>query len=41
MFIDGPRDGQSLYRLPQLKYATDHPGNTILALRFAFAITDS
>jgi hypothetical protein len=38
---DGPRDGQLLYRLPQLTYATDHPGNTIPALRFAFAITDS
>jgi hypothetical protein len=37
---DGPRDGQLLYRLPQLTYATDHPGNTIPALHFAFAITD-
>jgi hypothetical protein len=37
---DGPRDGQLLYRLPQLTYATDHPGNTIPALRFAFTITD-
>jgi hypothetical protein len=38
---EGPRDGQLLYRLPQLTYATDHPGNTIPALRFAFAITGS
>jgi hypothetical protein len=38
---DGPRDGQLLYRLPQLTYSTDHPGNTIPALRFAFVITDA
>jgi hypothetical protein len=30
---------QQLYRLPQLTYADDHPGNKIPALRFAFEIT--
>jgi hypothetical protein len=35
----GPAEGQQLYRLPQLTYADDHPGNTIPALRFAFEIT--
>jgi hypothetical protein len=30
---------QQLYRLPQLTYADDHPGNRIPALRFAFEIT--
>jgi len=30
---------QLLYRLPQLTYATDHPGNIIPALRFAFDVT--
>jgi hypothetical protein len=30
---------QLLYRLPQLTYADDHPGNKIPALRFAFAVT--
>ncbi len=38
---EGPRDGQLLYRLPQLTYAMHHPGNTIPALRFAFVITDA
>ena len=30
---------QLLYRLPQLTYADDHPGNKIPALRFAFEVT--
>jgi hypothetical protein len=30
---------QQLYRLPQLTYADDHPGNKIPALRFAFDVT--
>jgi hypothetical protein len=30
---------QQLYRLPQLTYADDHPGNRIPALRFAFRVT--
>jgi hypothetical protein len=38
---DGPRNGQLLYRLPQLTYADDHPGNKIPALHFAFVVTDS
>ena len=32
---------QQLYRLPQLTYADDHPGNKIPALRFAFDVTPS
>jgi hypothetical protein len=32
---------QQLYRLPQLTYADDHPGNKIPALRFTFTITPS
>lgn len=36
----GPKEGQQLYRLPQLTYADDHPGNKIPALRFAFEVTD-
>jgi hypothetical protein len=35
----GPEGGQQLYRLPQLTYADDHPGNRIPALRFTFEIT--
>ena len=35
----GPAEGQQLYRLPQLTYADDHPGNKIPALRFAFEVT--
>ena len=35
----GPEGSQQLYRLPQLTYADDHPGNHIPALRFAFAVT--
>jgi hypothetical protein len=36
----GPQDqAQQLYRLPQLTYADDHPGNKIPALRFAFEVT--
>lgn len=36
----GPGEApQQLYRLPQLTYADDHPGNKIPALRFAFTIT--
>ena len=37
----GPGDApQQLYRLPQLTYADDHPGNKLPALRFAFTITE-
>jgi hypothetical protein len=36
----GPQDqAQQLYRLPQLTYADDHPGNKIPALRFSFEVT--
>jgi len=35
----GPEKEQQLYRLPQLTYADDHPGNKIPALRFAFDVT--
>ena len=35
----GPEGSQQLYRLPQLTYADDHPGNHIPALRFAFTVT--
>ena len=35
----GPPEGQQLYRLPQLTYKDDHPGNKIPALRFAFEVT--
>jgi hypothetical protein len=35
----GPDKDQQLYRLPQLTYADDHPGNKIPALRFAFDVT--
>lgn len=35
----GPEGQQQLYRLPQLTYADDHPGNRIPALRFAFEVT--
>ncbi len=34
-----PTEPQQLYRLPQLTYADDHPGNRIPALRFAFEVT--
>jgi hypothetical protein len=37
----GPEKGQQLYRLPQLTYREDHPGNRIPALRFAFEVTPS
>lgn len=37
----GPDNGQPVYRLPQLTYAQDHPGNRIPALRFAFTVTAS
>ncbi len=38
----GPANApQQLYRLPQLTYADDHPGNKIPALRFTFEITPS
>jgi hypothetical protein len=37
----GPEGSQQLYRLPQLTYATDHPGNHIPALRFGFEVTPS
>jgi hypothetical protein len=36
----GPAEGQQLYRLPQLTYREDHPGNKIPALRFAFEVTE-
>jgi hypothetical protein len=36
-----PTEPQQLYRLPQLTYADDHPGNRIPALRFMFDITPS
>ena len=36
----GPEGSQQLYRLPQLTYADDHPGNHIPALRFAFEVTE-
>jgi hypothetical protein len=32
-------EAQQLYRLPQLTYADDHPGNKIPALRFVFEVT--
>ena len=36
---EGPaKEPQQLYRLPQLTYADDHPGNKIPALRFAFKV---
>jgi len=35
----GAATDQQLYRLPQLTYADDHPGNKIPALRFAFEVT--
>jgi hypothetical protein len=34
-----PTEAQQLYRLPQLTYADDHPGNKIPALRFTFVVT--
>jgi hypothetical protein len=34
-----PTEPQQLYRLPQLTYADDHPGNKIPALRFVFDVT--
>jgi hypothetical protein len=38
----GPQtEPQQLYRLPQLTYADDHPGNKIPALRFMFNVTPS
>jgi len=37
----GAEGGQQLYRLPQLTYADDHPGNHIPALRFSFEVTSS
>ena len=37
----GPEGSQQLYRLPQLTYADDHPGNHIPALRFGFVVTPS
>jgi hypothetical protein len=33
-----PNEPQQLYRLPQLTYADDHPGNKIPALRFTFEV---
>jgi hypothetical protein len=36
-----PNEPQQLYRLPQLTYADDHPGNKIPALRFMFNLTPS
>jgi hypothetical protein len=37
----GAEGGQQLYRLPQLTYADDHPGNRIPALRFSFEVTSA
>jgi hypothetical protein len=37
---EGPHDAQLLYRLPQLTYADDHPGNKIPAIRFSYTVTD-
>ena len=34
-----PTEPQQLYRLPQLTYADDHPGNKIPAIRLLFEIT--
>ena len=34
-----PTESQQLYRLPQLTYADDHPGNKIPALHFRFEVT--
>jgi hypothetical protein len=34
-----PKETQLLYRMPQLTYADDHPGNKIPALRFKFDVT--
>jgi hypothetical protein len=34
-----PTEPQQLYRLPQLTYADDHPGNKIPAIRILFEIT--
>ena len=36
-----PNEMQQLYRLPQLTYADDHPGNKIPALHFTFEVTPS
>jgi hypothetical protein len=36
-----PNEPQQLYRLPQLTYADDHPGNKIPALRFTFEVAPS
>ena len=36
-----PSEPQQLYRLPQLTYADDHPGNKIPALRFTFEVLPS
>lgn len=36
-----PNEPQQLYRLPQLTYADDHPGNKIPALRFSFEVLQS
>jgi hypothetical protein len=36
-----PTEPQQLYRLPQLTYADDHPGNKIPAIRFTFDVTPS
>jgi hypothetical protein len=36
-----PNEPQQLYRLPQLTYADDHPGNKIPALRFMFEVLPS
>jgi hypothetical protein len=39
---EGPaKEPQQLYRLPQLTYADDHPGNKIPALRFTFKVMPS
>jgi hypothetical protein len=35
-----PTESQLLYRMPQLTYAEDHPGNKIPALHFKFEVTE-
>ncbi len=39
IYTGPPTETQHLYRLPQLTYADDHPGNKIPALRFKFEVT--
>lgn len=39
IYLGPSTETQQLYRLPQLTYADDHPGNRIPALRFLFRVT--